>query len=129
MAPDPLDAQTLSCTALRDWATASLRAVHAMGVAHGDLALRNFVVPAPQGHERDKDPAAARLALIDFEFATLDPTAEEKEDEMQIVRGLGSGSQTGETTAAPCERQPQQCWATVKQHLTCAGRKSESFLT
>ena len=93
---DSLDIKALCGTALRDRAEGIVRAVHAKGVAHGDLALRNFVVPAPRGDERTKEQAAARLALIDFERATLDPSEEEKEDEVLTVRSLFSGSQSGE---------------------------------
>ena len=97
---ESLDARTLGSAELRDRAEAIVRAVHAKGVTHGDLALRNFVVPAPRGAETEVD-AAARLTLVDFELATLDPTEEEKDDELATVRGLFSGSQTGETTVGP----------------------------
>ena len=81
-------------------AQAILAAVHAKGVAHGDLALRNFVVPAPRGAETEV-AAAARLALIDFERATLDPSQAVKDAEMDIISDLFSGSQTGESSVGP----------------------------
>ena len=70
----------------------ALAAVHELGVLHGDLRPENFAwwVPSNSAHtSMPTDPAAdhesepARVRLLDFGMASLDPSPEELEARAQ----------------------------------------------
>ncbi|KAK6346623.1 hypothetical protein TWF696_006743 [Orbilia brochopaga] len=59
----------------------TLQQIHAKGVLHNDLALRNIVF---NPHE----PPESAFRLIDFGFATLNATERECQDEMAMLEAL-----------------------------------------
>lgn len=75
---DPLSSTMLRASPqLATGMRTSLAAVHSLGIVHGDLALRNFVLA----------PGHTNVWLLDFEFSHLGG-AEEQHSEMQYLVDL-----------------------------------------